>query len=99
MRTVLMIAVLGMTGLAGVAAAEAQDGRSCRRDDAGRGPRVEVRRHGFREFFSRFRSPRYERVWVPARYESRIVGDDPCGRPIHRSVCVSEGHWTRRLCR
>jgi hypothetical protein len=32
-------------------------------------------------------------VWVPARYECRVVGYD-CGRPITREVLVQPGYWS-----
>jgi hypothetical protein len=99
MKTMLTVAILGLTGLAGVAGAEAQDVRTYRRD----GPRHESRYESHRQpaswwQFWRHRTPRVERVWVPARYESRFAGTDHCGRPIYRSVCVSEGYWTTRHC-
>lgn len=99
MKTILTVAILGLTGLAGLTAAEAQDLRSYRRDDSCRESRVEHHRPGwFSRFFGRHRAPRVERVWIPARYESRMVGYDHCGKPIYRSVCVGEGHWTTRRC-
>ena len=97
MKRFLTIAVLGLTGLAGIAAAEAQDVRKYRGDGPRHESRVEHRRsHGFRKPFRRHEAPRVERVWVPARHESRFVGYDHCGKPIYRSVCVSEGYWTTR---
>jgi hypothetical protein len=37
--------------------------------------------------------PVYNRVWVPARYETVFVGYGCFGTPIYRTVCVSPGHW------
>src|SRR6185503_9245660 len=96
MKTILTVAILGLTGLAGVAGAEAQDAHRYRNDNY-RETRVEVRRHpGTWWQFWRHREPRVERVWVPARYESRFAGYDHCGKPIYRSICVCEGYWTTR---
>jgi hypothetical protein len=96
MKTILTVAILGLTGLAGAAGAEAQDVRQYR----GNGPRHESRSDSRRprEFrrHGRHDAPRFKRVWVPARYESRFAGTDHCGRPIYRSVCVCEGYWTTR---
>ena len=96
MKTILTAAILGLTGLAGAAGAEAQDVHRYRNDDR-RETRVEVHRPWFSfSFFRGHHEPRVERVWVPARYESRFSGYDHCGKPLYRSVCVSEGHWTTR---
>jgi hypothetical protein len=93
MKTFLM---LGILGLAAPAVAQAQEfsRRGC-------GPLLESKaefrhHHDVRRDFRRHDAPRVERVWVPARYETRVAGDDPCGRPITRSVCVREGYWTTR---
>jgi len=96
MKTILTAAILGLTGLAGAAGAEAQDVHRYRHDDRCE-TRVEVHRPGWFSFlYRRHHEPRAERVWVPARYESRCTGYDHCGKPLYRSVCVSEGHWTTR---
>ena len=96
MKTILTVAILGLTGLAGAVGAEAQDVRRYRNDDH-RETRVEYRHPSwFSRLFRRHSAPRVERVWVPARYESRFSGYDHCGKPIHRSVCVCEGYWTSR---
>jgi hypothetical protein len=101
MKTFLTAAILGLTSLAGAAGASADDGCAPRHHDS----RVESRtpyRHqvgNYRRHWWQFWAPRAERVWVPARYESRIAGYDHCGKPIYRSVCVCEGYWTtRRAC-
>ncbi len=39
------------------------------------------------------RSPIYTRVWVPAVYDTVILGYDHCGRPIHRTVMVRCGYY------
>ena len=90
MKTLL---IAGILGLAGAAGAEAQDVHKYRND----GPRHEARgefrhRTGNRSDFHR-RREHVQRVWVPAKYESRIVGYE-CGRPITKSILVCEGHWT-----
>ena len=93
MKTLL---IAGILGLAGAVGAEAQDVHKYRND----GPRHEARgefrhRSGFRSDFHR-RREHVQRVWVPARYESRIVGYDHCGKPIYQQICVSAGYWTTR---
>lgn len=96
MKTFLFAGILGLAGAVG---AEAQDAHKYRYD----GPRHESRyeghhRSGFWSFFWGSRSHSH-RVWVPARYETRVVGYDHCGKPITRSVIVCEGHWeTRPIC-
>jgi hypothetical protein len=35
----------------------------------------------------------YEQVWFAPVYESRVVGYTSCGKPIHRRVCVTAGHY------
>lgn len=89
MKTVLTAAILGLTGLAGVSAAEAQDQRHYRGESRHERSYSHPRHH-------RHQAPSFEWVWVPARYESRFAGYDPCGMPVYRRVCVSEGYWTRR---
>jgi hypothetical protein len=37
--------------------------------------------------------PIYGQVWVPPRYENVFSGYDHCGRPIYRTVCVSQGYY------
>lgn len=96
MKTFLFAGILGLAGAVG---AEAQDAHKYRND----GPRHESRYEGHRRsgFWSFFRGHRTHgnRVWVPARYETRIVGYDHCGMPITRSILVCEGHWaTRPIC-
>ena len=94
MKTFLMVGILGLVGAAG---AEAQDAHRYRGEGPRHESRIEVRRHsGYWWQFWRHSAPRVERVWVPARYESRISGYDHCGKPIYRSVCVCEGYWTTR---
>lgn len=78
MKKILAAAILGLTGLAGAAGADAHDGPY----------RHENRRPAHHRRY--FREPR---VWVPARYETRIVGYE-CGRPITRVVLVTPGYWT-----
>jgi len=97
MKTILTAAILGLTGLAGAAGAEAQESHRTRNNDC-RETRIEVHRPWFSFSFFRHHEPRGERVWVPARYESRFEGYDPCGKPIYRQVCVSDGYWTTRSC-
>jgi hypothetical protein len=96
MKTFLTAAILGLTGLAGVAGAEAQDVHPYR---GGSEPRHE-RRDEHRGFYrNRHReSARVERIWIAPRFESRITGYDPCGKPIYGQVCVSAGYWTTRPC-
>jgi hypothetical protein len=43
------------------------------------------------------RVPVYQEIWIPAAYQTVVVGYDRCGRPIVRTVCVREGYWTRAL--
>jgi len=97
MKTFLTAAILGLTGLAGVAGAEAQDVHKYR---GGNEPRHERRDEprGFYRNRHREAAPRVERVWVPARFETRIVGYDHCGKPIYNQICVSAGYWTTRTC-
>jgi hypothetical protein len=96
MKTLMTAAILGLTGLAGVAGAEAQDVHKYR---GGQEPRHERRVHrNFNRFRHRESAPRIERVWVPARFETRIVGYDHCGKPICGQVCISAGYWTTRAC-
>ncbi|MBI3858068.1 MAG: hypothetical protein HY293_20500 [Planctomycetes bacterium] len=88
MKTFLTAAILGLTGLAGAAGADAQDHRDSRHERS-----IPVRHH------RRHRETRMERVWVPARSETRVVGTDSCGKPITRRVSISEGYWTMRAVR
>jgi hypothetical protein len=93
MKTFLFAGILGLAGAVG---AEAQDVHNYRNDGPRQESRYEGRRQtGFWSFFRRHRA-HSERVWVPARYESRFAGYDHCGKPIYRSVCVCEGYWTTR---
>ncbi|MBV8878449.1 MAG: hypothetical protein JO332_00660 [Planctomycetaceae bacterium] len=84
MKTMVTLAILGITGLAGAAGAEANDGHRAR----------DYRRPATHHRIER--RDRRERVWIPARYETRVVGYE-CGRPITRQVCISEGHWSFRV--
>jgi hypothetical protein len=96
MKTFLTAAILGLTGLAGVAGAEAQD---IHRYRGGNEPRHERREE--QRGFDRNRhreSIRVERIWIAPRFESRIVRYDPCGKPVYGQVCVSAGYWTTRPC-
>lgn len=43
------------------------------------------------------RVPVYNRVWVPARYGTVIVGYGFSGAPIYGTACVSPGHWENVL--
>ena len=87
MKTIVTAAVLALAGLAGASGADAQDYRN--HGPRQGQPRVEQhRRH------RSFPAPHRTRIWVPARYETRFAGYDNCGRPIHRSVCVTAGHWS-----
>lgn len=81
MRKILTAAILGLTGFAGVAVAEADDGHRGRDH---RRPAHHVRLH---------RSRPVLRTWVPPRYDTRIVGYD-CGRPVTRVVLVTPGYWS-----
>jgi hypothetical protein len=93
MKTFLFAGILGLAGALG---AEAQDVHKYRNDRPRHESRYEAQRHsGFWSFFRRHRA-HPSRVWVPARYETRIVGYDHCGKPIYKSVCVTEGYWTTR---
>jgi hypothetical protein len=80
MKTILTVAILALTGLAGAVGAEANDGSR-------RGPEParshEQRNHGRREDQRRLPAPRVERVYV---------GRDSCGRPIYRPVRLPEPH-------
>ena len=106
MKRILTAAILGLTGLAGAAGAQAQDVHKYRNNEPRHEQRVNPRhdrRHDNRADF-RFRfgfgrpAPRVEKVWVPARFETRIVGYDHCGQPIYNQVCVTAGYWTTRSC-
>jgi len=81
MRKILTAAILGLTGFAGVAAAEANDGHRARDY---RRPAPHYRVH---------RPQPVHRVWVGPRYETRIVGYE-CGRPVTRVVLVTPGYWS-----
>jgi len=95
MKTFLTAAILGLTGLAGVAGAEAQDSHPYR---GGNAPRHE-RRGEHRGFYrNRREHVRVERVWIAPRFETRIVGYDHCGKPITNQICVSAGYWSTRAC-
>jgi hypothetical protein len=83
MKKLVTIAILGAMGFAGAAGAEANDGH-------GRGPE---RRHERPSATRNHRPERTHRVWVPARYECRVVGYE-CGRPITREVLVQPGYWS-----
>jgi len=83
MKKLMTLAILGAMGIAGAAGAEANDGRQ-------RGPE---RRHERNNHYRNHRPQRTHRVWVPARYECRVVGYDPCGKPITREVLVQAGYW------
>jgi hypothetical protein len=105
MKTFLTAAILGLTGLAGLTGAEAQDVHKYRGgNDSRHEQRHEPRRDDRGRFHTSFRfgfhtpAPRMERVWVPARFETVIVGYDHCNRPIYNTVCVSAGYWTMRAC-
>jgi hypothetical protein len=37
--------------------------------------------------------PVYRQVWVPARYETVVVGYERCGFPIYGTVCSAPGHY------
>src|SRR6185295_12187287 len=88
--------IAGILGLAGAAGAAAQDVHKYRNDGPRHEARGEVhRRSGFLSFFHRHRD-HTERVWVPARYESRITGYDHCGKPLYAQVCINAGYWTTR---
>jgi hypothetical protein len=107
MKTFLTAAILGLTGLAGAAGAQAQDVHKFR---GGSEPRHETRvqtRHeprredhgGFRAFFGFARrepAPRIETTWVAPRYEAVFAGYDSCGKPVYTTVCVSAGYWATR---
>jgi hypothetical protein len=93
MKAFLMLGILGLAGPAGVEAREC----SPRRHGPLPESRVEFhRRHDNLRHFLRHDAPEVERVWVPARYETRVVDYDQCGKPITRSVCLHEGYWTTR---
>ena len=109
MKTFLTAAILGVTSLAGVAGAEAQDvhkyrggnaTRHERRDDRTRLRTLRDRRDDHRGFHrNRHRETvRVERFWVAPRFETRIVGYDHCGRPITSQVCIAAGYWSTRPC-
>ncbi len=83
MKSIVTAAVLALAGLAGAPGADAQEHRGPDRDHH----RVEHHRRNRPQH-------RRERIWVPARYESRFSGYDRCGKPVYRSVCVAEGRWT-----
>ena len=78
MKKILTLAILGLTGLAGAARAEANDGHR------GREVRHPVER---RDHY------RPNRIWIAPRYETRIVGYD-CGRPLTRVLLVAPGYWS-----
>jgi hypothetical protein len=97
MKTFLTAAILGVTSLAGAAGAQAQD---VHRSRGGNEPRHERRDEHRGYFRNRHREGgRVERIWIAPRFETRIVGYDPCGKPIRGPVCVAAGYWSTRPCR
>jgi hypothetical protein len=95
MKTFLKAAILGVTGLAGVAGAEAQDVHKYR---GGNEPRHE--RHEHRDYYrDHRRGPvRVERIWIAPRFETRITSYDRCGKPIYGQVCIAAGYWSTSPC-
>lgn len=83
MKKLMTLAILGAMGIAGAAGAEANDGRE-------RGPERRPEQH---HSTRNHRNEHSRRVWVPARYECRVVGHDSCGKPITREVLVQAGYW------
>ena len=96
MKTFLTAAILGVTGLAGVAGAEAQDVHQYRGGNATRHERRDDHRGFYRNHHRE--TVRMERFWVAPRFETRIVGYDHCGRPITSQVCIAAGYWSTRPC-
>ena len=94
MKTFLTAAILGVTGLAGVAGAEAQDVHKYRGGTATRHERRDdhrdFRRNRHRETVAR------GAVLGPPRYRDPHLGYDHCGRPITSQVCVAAGYWSTR---
>jgi hypothetical protein len=84
MKTMLVLATLGLSGFVGTAGAFAGD-----RD---RGPHHEARVH-VRHCAP---APRVERCWIAPRYERIEVGVDACGAPIFQLRLVHEGYWGTR---
>jgi hypothetical protein len=96
MKTFLTAAILGVTSLAGVAGAEAQDVHRFRGSNEPRHERREEHRGFFRD---RHREPvRGDRIWIAPRFETRITGYDPCGRPLYGQICVAAGYWSVGPC-
>ena len=89
MKTLVTLAILEVTGLAGAAGAEANDGRH-------NGP--ERRPEHVRQYRHEQRPEhRRERIWIAPRYETRIVRYE-CGRPVYGQVLISAGHWSFQFC-
>lgn len=84
MKTMLVLATLGISGFVGTAGANAGDrDRGARHE-----PRVHVRHCA--------PAPRFERCWIAPRYERICVGIDACGVPLFRVQCVQGGYWGTR---
>ena len=96
MKTFLTAVILGVTGLAGAAGAQAQDVRPYR---GGNEPRHERRdeQRGFHRDRHRV-TVRVGRIWIAPRFETRVTGYDRCGKPIYGQVCIAAGYWTTRPC-
>jgi len=96
MKTFLTAAILGVTGLAGVSGAEAQDVHKYRGGNEPRHERRDERRDHNRNH-RRGPAP-VERIWIAPRFETRITGTDHCGKPIYGQVCIAAGYWSTRPC-
>ncbi|HXX93727.1 MAG TPA: hypothetical protein VEN81_08840 [Planctomycetota bacterium] len=84
MKTLMVLATLGLSGFVGTAGAYAGDRDGGRRHE----PRIHER---YCE-----PAPRLERCWIAPRYERVAVGVDDCGRPLFRMECVQPGYWGTR---
>jgi hypothetical protein len=92
MKTIVTAAVLALVGLGGAAGADAQEHRS---HPSGGGQHRDLRAHRHRVERVEH-APRLERIWIAPRYETVFAGYDHCGKPLVRTVCISEGRWTTR---
>jgi hypothetical protein len=86
MKTMLVLATLGLSGFVGTTGAFAAD-----RD---RGPRHEPRIHVHDRRCGP--APRVERCWIAPRYDRIQIGVDACGVPIFQFRLVQEGYWGTR---
>lgn len=89
MKTLVTAVVLALAGLGGAVGADAQEHRP--RPSEG-GQNRELRVHRYRAEHAL----RMERIWIAPSYKAVLAGYDHCGKPVYRTVCISEGCWTTR---